>query len=41
MTTLLDSATNLRDKIKILDDNKNSTKNLDLFAIYKHIHNSG
>ncbi|CAD8173429.1 unnamed protein product [Paramecium pentaurelia] len=41
MTTILDNVTTLKDKIKILDDNKNQTKNLDLQAIYKHIHNIG
>ncbi|CAK82749.1 unnamed protein product (macronuclear) [Paramecium tetraurelia] len=41
MTTPLDNVTTLKDKIKILDDIKNHTKNLDLQAIYKHIHNIG
>ncbi|CAD8123275.1 unnamed protein product [Paramecium sonneborni] len=39
MNTILDNAITLNDKIKILENNKNNTKNLDLQAIYKHIHN--
>lgn len=30
MTTILDNVTSLKDKIKILEDNKNYIKNLDI-----------